>query len=149
MRLDLVPIGAGRLHEGWMPGPIQSGSASEALRRCALFAKVDDEAIAACARTLRVRRFRRSETIFHQGDPGDSLFIVETGTVKIVLPSPEGEEGAIIATLARGDFFGELALLDGAPHSATAVALESVELLVMRREPFAELIDSEHGLRGA
>ena len=107
-----------------MTSSIEGTFAIEALRRCALFAKVGDEALAMCARSLRVRRFRKNETIFHQGDPGDSLFIVESGSVKIVLPSPEGEEGAIIATLSRGDFFGELALLDGAPHSATAVALD-------------------------
>ena len=119
------------------------------LRRCALFAQVSDEALETCARSLRVRRFRRNETIFHQGDPGDSLYIIEFGAVKIVLPSPEGEEGAIIATLGRGDFFGELALLDGAPHSATAVAMEPAELLVMRREPFEQLIDTDRGLRMA
>jgi CRP/FNR family transcriptional regulator len=128
---------------------VESPFAIDALRRCALFTKVSDEAIVAIARSLKVRRFRRGETIFHQGDPGDSLFIIESGAVKIVLPSPEGEEGAIIATLTRGDFFGELALLDGAPHSATAVALEPAEMLVMRREPFERLIDTDRGLRMA
>lgn len=120
-----------------------------ALRRCALFAKVDDTTLALCARGLRIRRFRRGETIFHQGDPGDSLFILEGGSVKIVLPSPEGEEGAIIATLGRGDFFGELALLDGAPHSATAVAMEPTQALVLGRSTFEQLVDQEPGLRKA
>jgi len=132
-----------------MTNSIEATFAIEALRRCALFAKVGDEALAMCARSLRVRRFRKNETIFHQGDPGDSLFIVESGSVKIVLPSPEGEEGAIIATLSRGDFFGELALLDGAPHSATAVALDPAEMLVLRREPFEQLIDTDRELRMA
>jgi CRP-like cAMP-binding protein len=132
-----------------MASTIEGGFAVETLRRCALFAKVGDDALLTCARSLRVRRFRKNETIFHQGDPGDSLFIVEAGSVKIVLPSPEGEEGAIIATLGRGDFFGELALLDGAPHSATAIALESSEMLVMRREPFGQLIDTDRELRMA
>jgi CRP/FNR family transcriptional regulator, cyclic AMP receptor protein len=132
-----------------MPTTHDSDFAIDTLRRCALFAQVTDEALEACARSLRVRRFRRNETIFHQGDPGDSLYIVEYGVVKIVLPSPEGEEGAIIATLNRGDFFGELALLDGAPHSATAVAMEPAELLVMRREPFEQLIDTDRALRMA
>ncbi|HEY4754312.1 MAG TPA: cyclic nucleotide-binding domain-containing protein, partial [Candidatus Limnocylindrales bacterium] len=101
-----------------MTGPSWSSAfAVEALGRTALFARVSREALDACAASLRLRRYRRGETIFHQGDPGDSLYIIESGSVKIVLPSPEGEEGAIIATLGRGDFFGELALLDGAPHS--------------------------------
>jgi len=132
-----------------MTGTAEDTFAVETLRRCALFARFNDDALAACAGSLRVRRFRKNETIFHQGDPGDSLFIIESGAVKIVLPSPEGEEGAIIATLGRGDFFGELALLDGAPHSATAVALESAEMLVMRREPFEQLIDTDRDLRMA
>ena len=132
-----------------MSGPLERDLAFDALRRCALFARVDEGSLEMCVASLRVRRFRRNETIFHQGDPGDSLYIVESGSVKIVLPSPEGEEEAIIATLSRGDFFGELAILDGAPHSATVVALEPTEALVLRREPFEQLIDTNRGLRMA
>jgi CRP/FNR family transcriptional regulator, cyclic AMP receptor protein len=132
-----------------MTGPSGAAFAIEALGRSALFARVDAAALAACAASLRVRRYRRGETIFHQGDPGDSLYIVESGSVKIVLPSPEGEEGAIIATLARGDFFGELALLDGAPHSATAVAGEPVEALILQQARFEELLETQPGLRRA
>jgi CRP/FNR family cyclic AMP-dependent transcriptional regulator len=132
-----------------MPDGVDHEFAITALRRCALFAKADDSTLDACAAQLRVRRFRRAETIFHQGDPGDSLFVIEDGAVKIVLPSPEGEEAAIIATLGRGDFFGELALLDGAYRSATAVAVEPTATLVLRREPFELLIDTDAGLRHA
>ena len=106
------------------------GWAVERLRACALFAQARPEVLAEVARALRRRRFRRNEVIFHQGDPGDSLHIIATGAVKIVLPSAEGEE-AIIATLREGDFFGELALLDGAPHSATATALEPAETMML------------------
>jgi CRP-like cAMP-binding protein len=94
------------------------------------------------------RRFRRNEVIFHQGDPGDSLHVLASGAVKIVLPSSEGDE-AIIATLNPGDFFGELALLDGAPHSATATAVEPVETLSLARAPFQQLLDDDRGLRMA
>lgn len=125
------------------------GLATEALRRCRLFARVDAESLALCASGLRVRRYHKNETIFHQGDPGDSLYIVESGSVKIVLPSPEGEEGAIIATLGRGEFFGELALLDGAPHSATAVAIEPTQTQVLNRETFDQLIETQPALRRA
>lgn len=129
--------------------PGGTGFAVEALGRSALFARVSPDALETCAASLRVRKYRRGETIFHQGDPGDSLYIIESGSVKIVLPSPEGEEGAIIATLGRGDFFGELALLDGAPHSATAVASEAVSALILQQPVFEELLDTQPDLRRA
>jgi CRP/FNR family cyclic AMP-dependent transcriptional regulator len=116
------------------------------LRESCLFARAEDRALAEISSQLRRRRFRRNETIFHQGDPGDSLHIVSTGAVKITLPSMEGEE-AIIATLRRGDHFGELALLDGSPRSATAVALEPTETLTLPRETFLEQLDRDKSLR--
>jgi len=96
--------------------------AIQALARCPLFANASPEMLESVANRLRRRKFRRNEVIFHQGDSGDSLHVVATGAVKILLPSAEGEE-AIIATLRPGDFFGELALLDGATRSATAAAV--------------------------
>ncbi|MEO6350416.1 MAG: Crp/Fnr family transcriptional regulator [Candidatus Limnocylindrales bacterium] len=122
--------------------------AVEALARCPLFAHADRPILETLANRLRRRRFRRNEVIFHQGDPGDSLHVVASGAVKIVLPSAEGEE-AIIATLRPGDFFGELAILDGAPRSATATALEASETLVLPRPVFADLLDTIPGLRDA
>jgi len=116
------------------------------LRGNCLFERADEDALASIARHLRRRRFRRNETIFHQGDPGDALHIVSSGAVKIVLPSMEGEE-AIIATLRSGDFFGELALLDGAPRSATAVALEASETWTLPRAAFLTMLDQDKALR--
>ena len=120
----------------------------QSLQRCALFAHVEPAGLRVLAGAMVRRRFRRNEVIFHQGDPGDSLHVVATGAVKIVLPSPGGDE-AIIATLQPGDFFGELALLDGAPHSATATAVEPVETLSLARAPFHHLLDEDRGLRMA
>jgi CRP/FNR family transcriptional regulator, cyclic AMP receptor protein len=120
----------------------------DSLARCPLFEHAEVGILQSLASRLRRRRFRRNEVIFHQGDPGDSLHIVASGAVKIVLPSPEGEE-AIIATLRPGDFFGELALLDGAARSATATALEPSETMVLPRAVFQELLDSVPGLRDA
>ncbi len=124
----------------------QPAIAPTVLRSCALFAQMDDAALAAVARLLRTRRFRRNEVIFHAGDPGDSLFVVGTGSVKIVLASPDGDE-AIIATLRPGDFFGELSVLDGAERSATAVALEPTVLDSLARAPFLQLVDTQPGVR--
>ena len=121
--------------------------AIEALGRCPLFAGMTSEARAAIAQTLRTRRFRKGEVVFHEGDPGDSLFIVASGAVKVVLPSEEGEE-AILATLRRGEFLGELALLDGAPRSASCIALEPTEMLTLPRDRFSTLI-AEPAIRDA
>jgi CRP-like cAMP-binding protein len=112
------------------------------LRRCALFAHVDDAGLRVLAGLMRPRRFRRNEVIFHQQDVGDSLHIVVDGGVKIVLPSAEGEE-AIIASLKPGDFFGELALLDGSPRSTTATALEPTETLALPRDQFLRLLPED------
>ena len=122
--------------------------AVNALARCPLFEHASPNILESLANRLRRRHFRRSEVIFHQGDPGDSLHIVAAGSVKILLPSAEGDE-AIIATLRPGDIFGELALLDGAPRSATATALDQSDTLVLPRAEFTPLLDTLPGLRDA
>ena len=101
------------------------------------------------ARSMRTRRYRGGETIFHQDDPGDSLHVVASGAVKIVLPSSGGEDPAILAINGPGHFFGGLALLDGAPRSATAIAIGPTTTLVLRREAFLDLVDRDAGLRRA
>jgi CRP-like cAMP-binding protein len=127
---------------------VDDNFAVDALARCPLFEHASRNILESLASRLRRRRFRRGEVIFHQGDPGDSLLIVASGSVKILLPSAEGDE-AIIATLRPGDFFGELALLDDAPRSATATALDQSDTLVLPRQVFAELLDTIPGLRDA
>jgi CRP-like cAMP-binding protein len=127
---------------------LQAEFAVEALGRCRLFAGLCPEALEAIARSLRIRRFRRGEVLFHEGDPGDALFIVASGAVKVVVPSEEGEE-AILVTLKRGDFLGELALLDGAPRSASAIALEATDALTLPRDQFRALADAEPAIRSA
>lgn len=132
----------------WEMSGVEGSFAVESLRRCALFAHVDEAALEVVARGMRRRRFRRNEVIFHQGDTGDSLHVVASGAVKILLPSAEGDE-AIIATLRPGDFFGELALLDGAPRSATATSLDGTETFVLPRDEFLALLSTDPGLRDA
>jgi CRP/FNR family cyclic AMP-dependent transcriptional regulator len=126
---------------------IDEDFAREALEGCVLFQHVDVQGLDACLACLRLRRFKRDETVFHQGDPGDALYIVASGRVKVVLPSPDASEGAILATLARGQFFGELAMLDGQPHSADVVAIEPTETLVLGRTDFERLFESEPSIR--
>ena len=127
---------------------VDTQSMSDALAGVPLFAGLDEEGLASLVRGMRIRRFRRSETVFHVGDPGDALFVVMSGSIKITLPADTGDE-AILATLRPGDFFGELALLDGAPRSATAVAIEPTETFILARDRFRELIATEPVMREA
>jgi CRP/FNR family cyclic AMP-dependent transcriptional regulator len=112
------------------------------------FDGLDPDALERLAASMRSRRFRRGEVIFHIGDPGDALFVIVSGEVKISLPSETGDE-AILATLRPGDVFGELALLDGAPRSASASALMPTETVILPRDRFRELIATETGVRDA
>ena len=118
------------------------------LRACPLFAQLEADALGELAARLRQRRYRRNEVVFHQGDPGDTLHVITEGAMKIVLPSPEGDE-AIIATLRPGDFFGELALLDGGTHSATVTAVEAATTLALLRSAFLEVLGQSAGMRDA
>jgi len=77
-------------------------------------------------------RHRSHATIFQKGDRGDSMMAVVTGRVKICTYSPDGKE-LVLNIIDRGSLFGEIALLDGQPRSADAVAIEDTELLVLER----------------
>jgi CRP/FNR family transcriptional regulator, cyclic AMP receptor protein len=120
----------------------------ESLAHIPFFAGLERPALERVASGMRSRRFRRGEVIFHIGDPGDALFVIVEGEVKISLPSETGDE-AILATLRPGDVFGELALLDGAPRSASATAMSVTETVVLPRDRFRELIATEAGVRDA
>ena len=120
----------------------------DALSTIPFFAGLERLALERVAAGMRARRFRRGEVIFHIGDPGDALFVIVQGEVKISLPSETGDE-AILATLRSGDVFGELALLDGAPRSASATAISPTETVVLPRDRFRELIATEAGVRDA
>jgi CRP-like cAMP-binding protein len=124
------------------------GPVLDALAAIPFFAGLDRDALERLTGSMRSRRFRRGEVIFHLGDPGDALFVIMSGDVKISLPSETGEE-AILATLGSGAVFGELALLDGAPRSASATALTATETVVLPRDRFRELIATEAGVREA
>jgi CRP-like cAMP-binding protein len=116
------------------------------MARSPLFHGIDDDELTRIALTMVRRRYRRNEVIFHEGDPGDSLHVVMEGRVKITRESAEGGE-AIVVILSPGDSFGELVLLDGAPRSATATAMDATETLTMSRATFAELVDGASPFR--
>jgi CRP/FNR family transcriptional regulator, cyclic AMP receptor protein len=105
-----------------------------------LLAELSDQDLGRLVPRLWRRRYARREVIFRAGDPGTNLYIVESGRVKLFLQSPEGRE-LIIDLIGPGDFFGTLAVLDGQPHGADAVAIEPSQVLVLEREAFLGLLD--------
>jgi CRP-like cAMP-binding protein len=114
------------------------------LGRVPLFSGLAEADLAALAGRLRSRRYGRGEAVFLHGDPGTSLCIVETGRVKLGFTSAEGRE-VIFDVVGPGEEFGELALLDGEPRSADAVALEASTLLLLHREEFIRYVEHHAG----
>lgn len=125
-----------------------------------LFASLAPAEVAAFGLLLREKSYPKGSVILFEDDPGDSLFIVREGRVKVVLVSEEGRE-VILGILGVGDHFGELSLIDDEPRSAHVVAMEESTLLVLRRDDFrrrveanpavawALLIEMSHRLRRA
>lgn len=89
--------------------------------------------------TARRRRYGRREILFHEGDPGDTLHLIDSGRVAVRITTPLGDV-ATLAVLGPGDVMGELALVGGGGRrSATAMALEKTETLALHRDEFEEL----------
>lgn len=116
--------------------------ATRALAASPLFRTLPPERVDLVARALLAGRFRKGQVVFHQGDDGDAMYLVESGIVKISAESVDGQE-AILTELRSGETFGELALLDGAPRSATAIAVEDTVTLRLPRAAFDDLLDTD------
>jgi CRP-like cAMP-binding protein len=86
-------------------------------------------------------RYGGGATIFEKGSPGDSMMVVLSGRVRISNVLPQGKE-AILNTMEPGDVFGEIALLDGKPRSADAIAVGPCELFVLRRRELAPFLEA-------
>ena len=117
-------------------------SLAPVLRRVPLFAELGEAEIARLSDIARDRSYPRNSVILFEDDPGDSLYVVVSGLVKVVLIGEDGRE-VILSMLKEGDFFGEMSLIDEQPRSAHVIAMEDSNLLVLRREDF------QHRLREA
>jgi CRP/FNR family cyclic AMP-dependent transcriptional regulator len=109
------------------------------LKQVHIFNSLSEEEIHTLAAVVRKRTFSQGEVIFHREDPGQVLYVIKEGKVKIRLISPDGQEIALVV-FGKGEYFGELALLDGHPRSADAIALEKVECLALQRSDFHDTI---------
>lgn len=118
-----------------------SNSAAENLKIVPFFTHLSQTETSNLANRLVERRFNPGQIIFHMGDPAGLLYIITSGKVKIAYASSDGQE-AVLAILGAGDFFGELALLDDSPRSASAESLESTQMLTLHRDEFLGFIDN-------
>lgn len=111
----------------------------EILRNNGLFGELSDEEFASLANLTQPRTFLKNALILCEGDSSNAMYIIRKGKVNITVTNEDGKE-MILSTLQAGDNFGELSLLDDAPRSANAVALEKCELIVLHKTEFIQLL---------
>lgn len=109
------------------------------LRKFPLFSDLDERELAAIAAVAKPRRFAKDDVVFYADESGDIFCLIREGQVKVTMISPEGKE-IILKLLGPGDFFGEMALLDDEPRSATVVATENLELMTIWRNDFLQIL---------
>lgn len=114
-------------------------------RRFDLFSELDTRELEAIAAVARPRRYDRDEVVFHADEKGDVFCLIVRGRVKITMISPEGRE-IILSTLGPGDFFGEMALLDDEPRSATVIATETLEVLTIWRNDLLQIMQNDFSI---
>ena len=115
------------------------------LRSVPLFRGLTDEDLAAFAPLTRERAYPRGSVIVFEEDPGDALYLVAAGQVKVVVIAEDGRE-VILSVLREGSFFGEMAVIDEEPRSAHVIAMEESTLLVLQREDFHRQLRSSPGI---
>jgi CRP/FNR family cyclic AMP-dependent transcriptional regulator len=108
-------------------------------RKFHLFADLDDRELAGIAAVAKSRRYGKDDVVFYADESGDIFCLIREGQVKVTMISPEGKE-IILKLLGPGDFFGEMALFDDEPRSATVVATEPLELVTIWRNDFLQIL---------
>ncbi|MEK6337689.1 MAG: DUF1003 domain-containing protein [Acidobacteriota bacterium] len=123
-----------------MPIPTAQEMTLDAIRSVPLFASLDDAAATELRNLLSTRDIAGGTGLFRAGDQGDAMYLLESGRVQISLTDDDNKE-VVLAELARGDFFGEMAIIDGKQRSADATVTEDARLAVLSRESFLRFID--------
>ena len=118
---------------------MEAEAESNYLKQVDIFYGLSDDELRELSAVAKRRAFRAGEVIFHRDDPGQVLYMIKEGKVKISLSSPDGQEISLVV-FGKNEYFGELALLDGLPRSADAIALEKVECFTLQRSDFQRAI---------
>jgi CRP/FNR family transcriptional regulator, cyclic AMP receptor protein len=111
----------------------------ETLARAGIFQGVEPSAAEALARTLEPVEFARGQEIFSEGQPGDRLYIILSGKVKIGRRAPDGREN-LLAVMGPSDMFGELSIFDPGPRTSSVVAVTDVRAVSLDRPALREWI---------
>lgn len=106
------------------------------------FAGLSPDALDKIAATCLPKRLAPREVLFLKGDPGDGLYAIRRGQIRIGTTDDDGQQ-MTMNLLGGGDVFGEIALLDGRPRTADAIAIEETEMFFVPRREFVALLDSE------
>ena len=120
----------------------------ELLRTVPIFSELSEADIASLARLTSRRTCPKDTVVFFENEEGDSFFIIVDGRIKVTILGDDGRE-VILSVLGRGDFFGEMALLDNEPRSATAIAVEDSELLSLHRNDFQSVLTDNRSITAA
>ncbi len=112
----------------------------DVVRHAPLLAALDDASAAALIGAMTAVEVSRGEKVFVEGEPGDSMFVIETGKLKLGQRSPDGREN-ILAVLGPGQMLGELSLFDPGTRTATATAISASRLLTIDRPAFVPLLE--------
>jgi CRP/FNR family transcriptional regulator len=112
----------------------------ESLRNVPLFRDFDMAELAEVAQLVTTRRYPKHQTIFREGDPGQTFYLILAGSVAIVRIAPDGRE-TILSLLKERDFFGEMSVFDTSVRAASVRTLTDVEVGVIERDDFLALID--------
>lgn len=100
----------------------------DVVRRAPLFAGLDADAATSLSQSMTQTELGRGDVLFNEGDPGDRLYVITSGKIKLGRTSPDGREN-LLAVLGPGEMFGELSLFDPGPRTATATAVSPVRML--------------------
>jgi CRP/FNR family cyclic AMP-dependent transcriptional regulator len=122
--------------------PFRDADKRAILKNHYLFSKLSAKHIDRLANCIVGKSVPRATSICAKGDPGSSLFAICQGAVKITVPSVDGHD-AVFNLIGKGDIFGEIALLDGRPRTADAIAITDCELFVIERRDFLPLVREE------
>ena len=109
------------------------------IRQVPIFSELADDQLEEINRNFIPQTFKKDNMILIEEEVGSSMFIIISGRVKISRLSDDGRE-VILSILSEGDFFGEMSILDGQARSATVVAIDDADLLVIRRDDFLKML---------